>query len=120
MVWAWVLSVLAGSFALAFLASILLLLSSLLPRTKIPKGSGEEASLIYFGAIAKMTMDDFISKASALTIDEIMTGLLRQVYVNSLIAAKKFSRLRIAMRLSFGSLLLLVTVALAAILEVVL
>lgn len=81
-----VLSGIAASFSVFFLAlSIVFSALATFPRTTGPKGS-----LIYFGGIDAVELDQFKKAVSSLTDDEYMNDLSVQCHRNAQIAAKKY------------------------------
>lgn len=79
-------------FALAFLflfGSLLFVYFSQFPKTK-----SVNSSLIYFGTIANLKVDDFNKKVRATTEDEYLDDLLSQTHRNAEILRWKFNHLR--------------------------
>jgi Pycsar effector protein len=101
-------------FAAFFLLSLVLNLLALTPNTtERPKnGSGNSTvkfdEIFYFGKIAELGIGEFIHISQSLTPERIELELLEQIFVNSVIASKKFERLRVSIWLLYASLVFLV------------
>ena len=76
-----------------FLAIICVSLGNLY-RCAYPHLTGGNASLIYFGEIAKLRESEFITKFGALTEDELKSELAAQIWRNSEIVNMKYRYLR--------------------------
>ncbi len=76
-----------SSFAVFFLViSIICAAIASFPRTTGPKGS-----LIYFGGIAALDLEQFSSATNSLTRDEYVSDLIKQCHRNAQIAQRKYA-----------------------------
>jgi hypothetical protein len=92
-------SAIAASFAV-FLLVLSIVFSALatFPRTTGPKGS-----LIYFGGIASVEVEQFAKRMKALTEDEYIEDLTLQCHRNAQIATKKYGWVQKSMGCLFMS-----------------
>jgi hypothetical protein len=88
--WAWHgLWVIAGSLGL--LGSLVCCGVATIPRTKAPA-----PSLIFFGEIAKLTVEEFGTAILKRTDDVLLNDLITQTHKNAQLAASKYAVLRVA------------------------
>lgn len=59
-----------------------------------PRTKGSEPSLVYFGAISRVTIDEFAKAIEFLSEDEYVRDLTRQCHRNAVIATTKFIWIR--------------------------
>lgn len=105
-VWQEVILTLLIVFGVVFIASIFTLLGTLFPR--IREDPGAKGRLVFFGSIANMPQQDFIKEAKLLDAGSLEEALLEQIFVNSKIAAKKFTYLRLSIALAIVSVALII------------
>lgn len=67
--------------------------------SQYPKTDSQNSSLIFFGTIAPLKIDDFKKKFLHMNENEYLDDLLYQIHINSLILTKKFSDLKSSLRL---------------------
>lgn len=72
--------------------SLLLILVSIFPRTKGPKGS-----MIYFKGIIDQESDEYLNEMKEETEEKYFEDLSRQCYINAEIASRKFKLIRYSM-----------------------
>lgn len=98
--WSWYFVLIFGAaFGLLFASLILIYLS------QYPKMRSSNSSLIYFGTIAKLKVDEFKRRVRAETEDEYLDDLLFQTHTNAQILDLKFKYLKGALILIFISIL---------------
>ena len=81
-------------------ASIVLFLGTLTARIK---GNNEKHSLLFFGEIAKNSLNDYKSKILNRTEEELIKDVLEQVYINSKICTIKSKYYNIGVKLTLIS-----------------
>lgn len=82
-------------YSLIFSTIIFLSISLIfLTRTLFPRLSGPHGSLIFFGEIAKLDIEEFSEKISDQTDDEYSNDLINQVHRNSQIATEKYQAVK--------------------------
>lgn len=95
------LQVAATSLAVALLlASVVCLVLAVFPRTEGPRGSR-----VYFGSIAKMEREAYVTSILSGVTQELLQDFTRQCHRNAEIADAKFSYVRRAMLLVFFSII---------------
>jgi hypothetical protein len=87
--WNCLLYIIFGLAAILLFISLILIYLSQYPKTK-----SQNSSLVFFGTIASLKLDQFKKNFKAMTDDEYLDDLLSQVYINSEILAKKFTYLK--------------------------
>ncbi len=85
---------------LSLFASIVLFLATLTARIK---GNKEKHSLLFFGEIAKNSLNDYKSKILNRTEEELIKDVLEQVYINSNICTIKSKYYNIGVKLTLIS-----------------
>lgn len=80
---------LGASAALALVSCLGCVVAAVFPRTKGPK-----LSLIFFGAVASRTIDEFRTDVDAITEETYVEDLVQQCHVNAEIASVKFRWLK--------------------------
>jgi hypothetical protein len=85
---------------LSLLSSIVLFLGTLTARIK---GNNEKHSLLFFGEIAKNSLNDYKSKILNRTEEELIKDVLEQVYINSKICTIKSKYYNIGVKLTLIS-----------------
>lgn len=95
--WAITLSLMAGLFTVVAMACAA---ASLLPRT-----SGPQSSLLYFGTVAKSLPADYVEAFSKARVDELLKDWALQIHRNAEIAARKHLLVRRAVGWSFSAAL---------------
>ena len=94
-----VFSAIASSYAVIFLVlSIIFAAIASFPRTTGPK-----ASLIYFGGIAALDLEQFSSATNSLTRDDYISDLIKQCHRNAQIAQRKYAWVQRSMACLFIS-----------------
>ena len=94
-----VFSAIVSSFAVFFLVlSIIFAAIASFPRTTGPKGS-----LIYFGGIASLDLEQFSSATDSLTKYEYIRDLIKQCHRNAQIAQRKYAWVQRSMACLFIS-----------------
>ena len=94
-----VFSAIVSSFAVFFLVlSIVFAAIASFPRTTGPKGS-----LIFFGGIAALDLEQFSSATNCLTRDEYVSDLIKQCHRNAQIAQRKYAWVQRSMACLFVS-----------------
>ncbi len=94
-----VYSAIVSSFAVFFLVfSIIFAAIASFPRTTGPKGS-----LIYFGGIVTLDLEQFTSAVDSLTRDEYVSDLIKQCHRNAQIAERKYAWVQRSMACLFIS-----------------
>ena len=68
-----------------------------------PRTRGPKRSLIYFGSINLLTVEDYMESATSLTEEEYAGDLIDQCYRNANIATTKFAWVKRAMICIFGA-----------------
>ena len=113
------ISVIVGLFfavgAISTFISIFLATYSLNPKLKpLSESNGLETnSILYFGTISKMSFSKFQGKCKSITVEDQYHDILSQIYINSVIANKKYRLLHyntICFMLSFISLLMFIII----------
>lgn len=80
----------AGGLTLSLLFTSLILIYM----SQFPKTTSANSSLIFFGTIAELKVDEFKNKFKAATDDEYLDDLLSQTHINAEILSNKFYYLK--------------------------
>ena len=89
-----------GVAAACLFGSVGCLAATIFPRTEGPK-----RSLIFFGDVACMKLDDYRSRTSALSDEGRLEDLIEQCHINALIAGKKYTWIRRSALMLYAALL---------------
>jgi Family of unknown function (DUF5706) len=90
----WVVLGLAALFALLFLTSVGSTMLALVPSVSTKDEDGEKLSPFFFGAISRMSRQQFISAYESLDAAQVERELLIQIYINSGIVTRKYAHIR--------------------------
>lgn len=88
-VWTSIMAVVVGIWLTLGIISCIL---SVFPRT-----GGPSRSMIFFGGIESLELDEYDRRVRSRTADEYMTDLIEQCHINAKIAAEKFRWVKISM-----------------------
>jgi Family of unknown function (DUF5706) len=88
--------VLVALFLITFLVSTWTLFQAISPRVTAQESMDDPSALFFFGSIAAMTTDEFLSRMHDLDPESIHMGLLKTTQSVARIAAKKYKNLRTA------------------------
>lgn len=82
-----------------FILTLLFWLSSLFfnYKSQYPQTKSQNKSLIYFGTIANLKVEDFKKQAMAVNNQDYLDDLLYQIHINAEILKKKFKSLRMSL-----------------------
>lgn len=90
---------------ISFLAAAALITSSIcLSVASFPRLHGPKGSIVYFGGVITKKESDYIKSISIGITEELIEEIARQAYRNAEIAAAKYSAVRWATILLFGSI----------------
>lgn len=92
--WGWISGFTFGTAFLAISYGLILVYLSQYPKTE-----SQNSSLIYFGTIAPLKINNYKEKFLEVSENEYLDDLLSQVYINSIILSKKFDNLKSSLRL---------------------
>jgi phosphoglycerol transferase MdoB-like AlkP superfamily enzyme len=87
--WNWPLYVVFGFAAVLIAVSLVLIYCS-----QYPKTTSRNSSLVFFGTIAELKLDEYKKRFKERTNEEYLDDLLCQVHINAEILSKKFSFLK--------------------------
>ena len=94
----WLKKILAIALYLTLVSSLFLLLGTLTARLK---GNKKKTSLLFFGEIASMSLNDYKAKILNRTEEELIKDVLEQIHTNSLICTKKSRYYNVGVRVTF-------------------